>query len=385
MLNNRKVIEIRKAGFVNKGAELMLYAIFDKMRQAYPEAIFVMTPTGPTGSAPYSKIAKLGFFLKPSLWLHGIQFGDLAMILPKTLRQRYGLVLEKEIDIVIDAAGFAYSDQWGEDRCLELARSMKRWRKKNTKVILMPQAFGPYTSIKTRRAMSYVAKNANLIYARDSISYDHLIGVTEKLDNIHLCGDFTNLVSGIVPENFDPSKNNFCIVPNYRMIDKTPKEISEAYVPLLIKCTKYLLHKKLRPFILVHEGQEDLMLAKIISEETGDTPIVKEDDPLKIKGILGCSIGTIGSRFHGLVSALSQGVPSLATAWSHKYQMLLEDYGFPEGLIDITASDEKIFDKMDLLADGEQRKKIKSTIETRSKDLKMLSEKMWDEILVALQ
>ena len=137
------LIEIRKAGFVNKGAELMLYAALEKMREAYPEAQFCMAPSANNGAAPFAKRVELGLLQKAWMWRYCFQWGDLAMLSPQKIREMYGIVLDKEIDIVLDAAGFAYSDQWGDRSCQELARSCKRWKKNDTKIILLPQAFGP--------------------------------------------------------------------------------------------------------------------------------------------------------------------------------------------------------------------------------------------------
>ena len=124
-------IEIRKAGFVNKGAELMLYAVLQEMQGNYTGANFVMAPG--LVSAPYEKRAALNFYQKADLWYGRIQWGVFAGLIPQKIRKMYGIVLDKEIDIVIDAAGFAYSDQWGVNTCLELANSCKRWKKNGTK------------------------------------------------------------------------------------------------------------------------------------------------------------------------------------------------------------------------------------------------------------
>ena len=67
MINGKKLIEIRKAGFVNKGAELMLYAVLEKMKQEFPDAEFAMAPSRSTESAPYLKRAELGLFQKAHL------------------------------------------------------------------------------------------------------------------------------------------------------------------------------------------------------------------------------------------------------------------------------------------------------------------------------
>lgn len=372
------IIEIRKAGFVNKGAELMLHAALQKLKARYPDATFVMAPTTEKSDHPFRKLVQLGFYPKASLWRYGIQWGNLAMLAPRPLREMYGVVLDKEVDVVIDAAGFAYSDQWGDEPSIELAQSAKRWARNGTRVILLPQALGPFTSEKIRTAMQGVVEHADLIFARERISFEHLTDLVGQRDNIRQAPDFTNLISGVLPANFDVEQNRFCIVPNCRMLDKTDQATRDAYLPFLIECTRYLLEKGARPFVLVHEGQADLKLAEQLSTAVGGINIIRESGPLEIKGILGACDGTLGSRFHGLVSALSQGVPALATGWSHKYQMLFEDYGFADGLINVTASPAEIRRKLDLVTD--QSTQIRTLIQTRTGQLKQQSEQMWQDV-----
>jgi len=189
-----------------------------------------------------------------------------------------------------------------------------------------------------------------------------------------------------LPKYFDRQLNRFCLVPNYRMLDKTPDEQSEAYLPFMIKCAKYLVEMDVKPFILVHEGEKDLMLAEEIHKAVGKViPIIRENDPLKIKGILGACDATIGSRYHGLVSALSQGVPSLATGWSHKYQLLFDDYGFPDGLLDVGCTESELHKKINLIIDVQSRNKIKKIIETNSENIKEQSIQMWQQVFNYLQ
>ncbi|MCH7637654.1 MAG: polysaccharide pyruvyl transferase family protein, partial [Proteobacteria bacterium] len=156
------IIEIRKAGFRNKGAELMLLAIIARLRAAYPDATLTITPSAPKGSEPFSKVTALGIYPKASLTRFGIEWGGVATLIPRRLRQRYGLVLDRDVDVVIDAAGFAYSDQWGDRPAVELARATRRWRRRGTKVILLPQAFGPFTDPVIRAAIVQAVDNADL-------------------------------------------------------------------------------------------------------------------------------------------------------------------------------------------------------------------------------
>ncbi|MBE0471975.1 MAG: polysaccharide pyruvyl transferase family protein [Methyloprofundus sp.] len=382
MLNGKKIIEIRKTGFVNKGAELMLFAVLEKMQQSYSDAKFAMVPSSSISHAPYTRRAKLGLYQKPHLLRREGKFDWIWYLLPKNVRDMYGVVLNREVDVVMDAAGFAYSDQWGTVSCLELAVSCKQWRKNGTKVVLLPQAFGPFKNWLNRKAIKIAFDHADLVFARDKISYDYLVEVVGERPNLKLAPDFTNLIDGVVPDSFDKSSNRFCIVPNYRMVDKTSKVASEAYLPFMIEVTRYAYEKGQKPFILVHEGANDLMLAEEIRNAvSAEIQIIKETDPLKIKGILSVSSGTVGSRFHGLVSALSQGVPALATGWSHKYQMLFEDYGFPEGLLEVTMSKNQIHSKLDLITNEATKLDISNKLKINSIRMKSEVEGMWREII----
>jgi colanic acid/amylovoran biosynthesis protein len=226
------LIEIRNAGFVNKGAELMLYAVWQVMKKSFPEAEFVMAPTVKRAEAPYLKRAEMGFLQKAWLWRYGVQWGGLAALAPRDIREMFGVVLDREIDIVLDASGFSYTDQWGTTTTRELALSCRRWHKHGTKVILLPQAFGPFSKGKSGEWMKIAVDNADLIFARDPISYQNLVDAVGDRPKVRMAPDFTNLIEGELPDNFDKENMKFCIVPNYRMIDKTSKEQSEAYQPV---------------------------------------------------------------------------------------------------------------------------------------------------------
>src|SRR5690606_25366184 len=104
----------------------------------------------------------------------GIDFGQIANFIPTKLLKLYGLVKPSEIDIVIDAAGFAYSDQWGVSNCRELSSSSKIWKKNNTKFIMLPQALGPFENEEIQKYVKIWAKNADLVFAREADSYQYL-------------------------------------------------------------------------------------------------------------------------------------------------------------------------------------------------------------------
>lgn len=376
------LVEIRGVGFVNKGAELMLHAILQKMQDKYPQARFAMAPSA--NVSPYIKRAKLGLYQKVTYQKFGLELGNIAKIVTKKRRDMYGLVLEDEVDVVLDAAGFAHGDQWGVKNTLKLKKLAKRYKSNNTKLILLPQAFGPFENKEIESNMIELASNTDLIFTRENMSYDYLTSIVKDKSHIYNMPDFTNLVEVVKPDNFDSSEHDFCIIPNYKMESKSWKSGGGDYVTFISKCINYLRQNGKKPFILVHEGKKDMALAQKVSDKVGGLPILLEDDPLKVKGMIGMCDGVIGSRFHSLVSSLSQAVPTLGTSWSHKYQMLFEDYDFKDGILQLDSTDKEIENKIDILINTKSKEELVSKLEIRSKALKKLSNEMWEKVFSIL-
>ncbi|MFA5448491.1 MAG: polysaccharide pyruvyl transferase family protein [Sphaerochaeta sp.] len=377
-------IEIRRAGFVNMGAYLMLLSVLESAGQKYPTTTFTMIPS--TYNQQIENIFHLGMYPKVSLFWRRIQWGGIGCLIPKILRTQYGIILDNEVNLVLDAAGFAYGDQWGTGCLNELENSSRRWKRKGTAVVLLPQAFGPFTSNRMQRQIKKTVKNMDLIYAREQASYDNIVKVTGPLANLKIAPDFTTILPGKLPEGFKPIENCICIIPNKKMIDRTESQVSQSYLGFLKTCTTYILSKGSNVAFLIHEGEPDYSLAKEVCTQLQiDLPIIKEEDPLFIKGIIGTFSATIGSRFHGLVSALSQGVPSLATGWSHKYQMLMEDYGFLEGLLEDLCDECIIKKKIDMVIDPAMNLAIRKKLLTNSEKLKEKTHAMWEEIFELIE
>ncbi|SMC73010.1 colanic acid/amylovoran biosynthesis protein [Desulfocicer vacuolatum DSM 3385] len=373
------LIEIRGVSFKNKGSELMLRSIVTKLREKIPNINLLMV--NPLTDSICSKRVDLGFHRKLCFQIYGSQWGFGGALIPKALRQKYHMVLDSEVDVVLDASGFAYSDQWGTRATIAASKVIRKWKEQKTKVILMPQAFGPFTGKKIQSAFKIIVENSDLIFARDQHSYKHVTQLVGKREHIRIAPDFTNLINGDLSHDFDMDSNRFCIIPNYRMIDKTINEERDLYIPFLINCVKYLYEKGANPFILIHEGDKDLWIGKEIEKRIGQKiNIIHESNALKIKGIIGVSEGVIGSRFHGLVSALSQGIPALAAGWSHKYEMLFEDYGFPDGILMVKSSYHEIQQKIDMLLSNIEKQKIKKKLIDQGIIQKQLSSIMWDTI-----
>jgi len=376
-------IEIRKTGFVNKGAELMFLACFQFVKQQFPNARVAMEPYHST--APYEKRAKYQLWQKPRLFRAGIQFGVLTKLMPPVLRKMLGIVTDDEIDVVLDASGFSYSDQWGTASTAELNNSVQRWKKNKTTVILLPQAFGPFELGKNKANIAAAVSKCDLVYVRDKRSLDYLkSAVGNTACNFRLSPDFTNLLDATPSDLANQYKNQVCIVPNFRMLDKTDKSQAEQYLTDLTTAIAALKAREKSVYFLVHDSKLDLWVCEQINSRISfPLPILQHDDPLVLKGILKESLFVIGSRFHALISALSQGVPCIGIGWSHKYSELMKDYGIPQFLHRTGSGD--ISYLIHQLLDADKYGSIRSTVADHAVKQKEIVKSMWQEVATTIR
>lgn len=383
-----KFIEIKGVQFVNKGAELMLLAVIEQVKLRWPDASIVLQ----TGEAsPYRSRALLGCYQKAALRFLGIEFNAYSQWLPRKLRyflsQRYGIVTEADIDVVLDASGFAYGDQWPEENGLYLANELKRFHAAGKAYVFLPQAFGPFSRQNERNALSKALPLARLICARDQQSYEHL----QKLASGQLTGtarslwlypDFTNLVAAQSPEHPVPH-NCLTVIPNYQMLSKANANQlwPEGYLNVLRHFIRLAVEKGMPVLLLNHEGKNDLALCQqLVLDTIGQVEVRTEPDPLKVKALIGQSKLVVCSRFHGCVSALSQGIACLGTSWSHKYDALFSDYGVKHWLIDATATEVDRALLFEQVLSHEHTELLQ-----RSAELKELSRSMWERVGQSLE
>lgn len=373
-------IEIRGAGFVNKGAELMFHAVLQNVGAAVPDASFVMAPQS---ASEYAAITR--YRVLPKLWHQRfrVEWSAIARLISQGFRRRYGLILDSEIDVVLDASGFAYTDQWGEKSAFYLAKQLKKWKRRGTRVVLMPQAMGPFSTTGIRKWFGYVLRHADLVFARDKTSYEHAQSLLDgESANLFMAPDFTSALQGIPPENPELYIGRFCLVPNFRMMDKAGSEANKRYVPFCTECLQILFKHGAEPLILVHDFDRDLELAEVIVRQVGqEIDIVAEDDALRIKGILGLCSGIIGSRYHALISALNQGRMALATSWSHKYEMLLIDYGIPDCSLSPDLKYAELERRLEYLIDPVLRAEYEIRIADANTRFCQETEEMWSKVL----
>jgi colanic acid/amylovoran biosynthesis protein len=228
---------------------------------------------------------------------------------------------------------------------LQVCSEIQRLYKHNKKYIFLPQALGPFTRPQDISALKEALPNATLICAREQTSFENIDGLNSNKDNLIQYPDFTNIVKGIKPDYFVNGHNKFVIIPNNKMLStkNVNSEWSDVYVNKLVLLGKLAKKMSLDIVVLNHEGKKDKALCIEIEQKLGfEVEQIEESDPLKIKGIIGSCRALVCSRFHGCVSALSQGIPIIGTSWSFKYERLFSEYGQESFLLESKMNEEQV-------------------------------------------
>jgi colanic acid/amylovoran biosynthesis protein len=350
------LVEIRGTGFQNKGAFLMFLAVYQRLKKYNPSIRLI---------CPATQFAKL------ALGYNGV--------MPKVPN----LYDPTAVRVLLDAAGFCWSDQWGPQSVKTVLHEIQQARKNNQKIILMPQAFGPFNNATVRDSFKQAAEMVDLIFARDKQSHTYINDILGASSKIHRAPDFTSLVEATHPENPECYANKVCLVPNLRMIDRAANPAdAEMYLRFLRMLPPALQKAGFECFFLIHEGSSDLALARMVNQQLPHKiPVILEMDPCKQKGIINLSRCVISSRFHAVVSGLCQHIPTYCTGWSHKYAELMADYSHPEGILPLTDQWDQLEPLLSpVLEGGPALHDLRSTLRSRADEHKVATEKMWKMI-----
>lgn len=362
----------------NKGAELMLVAVLEQLEEVYPNSEVWLNHTGEFNPKVLPNF-KLDLKTPSMRWLSKWPAKICRRLgHPFPITRLTQFYVRKDIDLLLDAGGFQFSDQWKltAKQVKEKDKYYKKLKENGTRSVLLPQAFGPFKTTYGKQTVKILNEYTDLIFARDEISYECLVNAGAEERKINISCDFTLPVKGVIPATFQYLKGAVCVIPNHKMISRK-KNNKDEYIGLL-KDIIDLYEKKGQPiFMLNHEGFRDKNLCDQVNAEIEKKiPVVSGITAKEVKGLIGNSHTVISSRFHGVVSALSQGVPCLATSWSHKYEMLFRDFG-QEGRILSEEADWAI--NMEKITTLEQNHEtIAENIKAVKPPLLLQTKKMWE-------
>ena len=347
------IIELKGVEFDNKGSALMLHSILAVLRTRYPNIEFALSANIKSPASARHQVAR---YRKVTLRKLYIDLNKLTYHVPRFVSRflkKRGVVLEGQVDAIIDASGFAYSDQWSPYMSLyHLAGEIERCHTADKPYIFLPQAFGPFSEARCQALLAKSLAKAALVCARDSASYQHLQKISGDFPQLIQAKDFTNSLkptSYSWPQGFTGAVDlpRACIVVNVNMTTAKNKDKGwlARYNDMLVHCIEVYRAQGLFPFFLNHEGAGDASMITSLNATLGEPlPVIAPTDAMTVKQVIASSHAVLSSRFHGCVSALSSGIPCLGTSWSHKYEALYEDYQVPHLLLSPELTDTELAD-----------------------------------------
>lgn len=368
----------------NKGAELMLYAILQELERSHPDSdVYV-----------HKAMVKQGLpYIQTSVRLHFItetRFVRLCAKLKITgVLNRMGIVNGylnnycpvKGVDYFIDASGLLFSDQRINSPQVSVTwyHRLKYLHKKGVKIIFLPQAFGPLRNEWTIKTVKALDAFSDLIYARDTVSFDNLLQVVTNRHKLRRSTDFTSMVDGVIPSGYSHLAGKICIIPNIQMISKGILT-KENYFAVLNAVIDACAESGYGCYFLNHEGAKDESLIEDFrAAYVNATEMVTGLNALQVKGLISTAYLVVSSRFHGVVSSLNSQVPCLSTSWNHKYAELYKDYGLESGVLpldDINAMKAVIVNALK----PENRKEVSSRLAVAKNAIRQQAVDMWSEI-----
>lgn len=335
------------AGFKNRGDQLMLEACVDQVRARLPEATIAIPERAWRNGATWCLQRNILPFPGPAISFKGSAKNAVKRVAEHLLFRSPIRLYPDQIDLVLVSPGFRYGDSFASffpaAASKNEIRKYRSFRKRGCRIVFLPQAFGPFREQAVRDLARTILPLASLVYAREETSHRFLAEIMPDANNIRICPDFTCLCrpkSGVV--RFQTG-SYAVIVPNARMMDKTAPSVASAY-PMFLEAVCSAISEKGIPVVLLnHEGSADEAILWALNARFGNCfPVLSGLSGVDCKDVIGRSKIVISSRYHGVVSGLTQGVPTLCTSWSHKYEQLLAEHGRPGNALNVRSIPESV-------------------------------------------
>jgi len=369
------VIHLKGGDISNRGDVLMLKTVINQFRKSEKiEKISVHNHY-----VPFRVRSKLGLW--QTLWFQNFSrvSGVVGYPIIKRYRETLGVVLPKEIDWVFDISGFCYTDYWERKNAKNMQEYLSKQLDHGANYAILPQAFGPFEERGHGQVFAEVANEASVLFGRDnqSLEYVRNLGVnipTEKAP------DLTTIAPTEVPVWCEQREPYICIVPNSRMVEERSGDARADYISFLAQTYNFLEEKNERVIFLLFEGRDEALLTPLCEALGHEVLYVEESDPVKLRGILGESRGVVASRYHALVSALSQGVLAVGTSWSHKYEELFADYGCSNLLVEDVGDERAVQEKLSVLTDQSAYSTINERLAEKATEMRNRAVGMWERL-----
>lgn len=260
--------------------------------------------------------------------------------------------------------GDSFSDIYGIKRFIYVTLPQILFIILKKRLIQLPQTYGPYNSVTSRIISKFILKRSEKIFSRDLASNKLLTNIAPTLQNkITFCYDLAFTLKPkfvISPKPYDDSKttvglniNGLLMMGGYSRSNQF--ELCVDYQTLCYEIIFLFIQELscrvvLFPHVFGTAAESDLNACLKIFQNISDKNNIsihkRNSNPQEVKGAIGYCDFFIGSRMHACIAAISQYIPTVSLAYSHKFESIMESVGLKDCTIDLRKNNNKqIIDK----------------------------------------
>ena len=297
------------------------------------------------------------------------------------LRARYaayartsGNAIVREIrsaDAVLDVSGGdSFTDLYGASRFNDTNGPKKLALSLGTRLVLLPQTYGPFASRRNEQIARDLIANSALAYARDPDSYERLrliLGHRFDKERHRLGVDLAFGLRARQPDGLEPDLRHAVFERGERpliglnvsgLLSNQPAAAGDRfalagdYRHLIVTLVTRLLdstdaHILLVPHVHAPSGhyESDLDACRALLQALPErckpeaherlTLVTTPYDASELKWLIGQTEWFCGTRMHSTIAALSSGVAACALAYSLKARGVFESCGVGEAVVDL--------------------------------------------------
>ncbi len=343
----------------NKGSAAQVISTIKIFKRFVPDASFTLLSYCPeldTKQSMKFNLKVVGYFSKKQrkllLFLYHLVIALFRCVLYVTLH-RIGLNVSSSLlnekylkeyvdaDIIVDLSGDSFSDSKGGISLINSLGILIGALLK-TPVIFFSQSIGPFKRW-TLSLAKFCLNKADLIIVREEITKNYLekIGVKSPIYFTTECAfvldpaPCDHIKNILLQENIIIKKPLVGISAN-AMLDGEKND----YANLMAQIIDYIIERKPNAQVVfvphvVSMREDGIGDDRVIDEKIYEMTKNKENinlikgdySPEELRGIIGLCDIFIGGRMHAIIAAVSSYVPTMATAWSHKYYGIMQTLG----------------------------------------------------------
>lgn len=386
----------------NKGSAAQVISTCETLRKFIPNAEFTLISHHPKLDSKCCKIHnikvvssiwwrlprrrilpimhyRIFFPLFNMLWAVLFKIGLNPMSIKNPLIQEY-----VSANMTVDLSGDSFSDSKGGfsisiDSTILLGISLKK------PIVLYSQSIGPFKRW-TMPLTKFCLNKANLIIVREEITKNYLekIGIKSPIYLTAECAflldpaPYGRVKDILSKEKVDTTKRPLIGISANAMLDDEENNYANSMAQVIDYTTEKLNAQVVFvPHVVGINGRgDDRVIGEKIYKLARNKENIKlikgEYSPEELKGIIELCDIFIGGRMHANIAAVSSYIPTMATAWSHKYYGIMRTAGQEKYVCDFkTMNFEELKSKIDDLWNNKE--KIREELKVKVEDQKKLA------------